>query len=616
MVVRNVRLDNGRGLLEMLEHLGTSAESDIVAVRILAAADHDGVCSAKMLSRMLTTKRVKFIVVPVMENEDIFKHFRELKEDTEVHSLVLLNCGASVDLQKQLLDSEAGDHVKCFVIDSHRPVVLENLSKHNQKVIVLDDDPIADARGERPPVEEYDDSDVEEEGSEDDKENVWEPGGKRSFERKEKLQRKRARVQEHYLTSYHAMPVAMSMFQMARQAAPASPDFLWLAAVGLLGYMDLGLMSEHQYSRLAWEELKEALDTSNETLLSTASLSPGEDEDPDPRRGSNAAEAKERRLRFESDLRLTLYKHWTLEESMMHSAYVYGTLELHRDTGLRTLKSFFAKCGLVPSDYTQVFRHMSPPLRNSLRQIFTEHGKEFGFTETRVFLDQFVQDLGIVQQENFLQPQFSSSDVVHLLQAMLCSSSFATVPQLPDGRKDLEAIERLEKEDMWNNFYRAFDSVLCDDPSLLREGILESVELSKAVQSLARQIRDTKAMKATRKFRWCRIDQPGLVFRRPLAVRKLAMWLSQTNFTFRPSRGAELERPLLVVVRDYVNDAYLCVGATPPSVSDQDEFAHLFRDVLKQNSSLRYRYDFFDRSCILVAADDIDRFLKALTQKS
>ncbi|CAJ1327820.1 unnamed protein product [Effrenium voratum] len=534
MVVRNVRLDNGRGLLEMLEHLGTSAESDIVAVRILAAADHDGVCSAKMLSRMLTTKRVKFIVVPVMENEDIFKHFRELKEDTEVHSLVLLNCGASVDLQKQLLDSEAGDHVKCFVIDSHRPVVLENLSKHNQKVIVLDDDPIADARGERPPVEEYDDSDVEEEGSEDDKENVWEPGGKRSFERKEKLQRKRARVQEHYLTSYHAMPVAMSMFQMARQAAPASPDFLWLAAVGLLGYMDLGLMSEHQYSRLAWEELKEALDTSNETLLSTASLSPGEDEDPDPRRGSNAAEAKERRLRFESDL-----------------------------------SAFAEETNMSPdSDGPRYSPNLGPVLPDVREQATRGHYVSFTHPDNSLEL------------------------------------------------RDLEAIERLEKEDMWNNFYRAFDSVLCDDPSLLREGILESVELSKAVQSLARQIRDTKAMKATRKFRWCRIDQPGLVFRRPLAVRKLAMWLSQTNFTFRPSRGAELERPLLVVVRDYVNDAYLCVGATPPSVSDQDEFAHLFRDVLKQNSSLRYRYDFFDRSCILVAADDIDRFLKALTQKS
>ena len=55
---------------------------------------------------------------------------------------------------------EVGD-VTCFVIDAHRPVLrlalafeavswvprLQNLSKHNQRVIVLDDDPIAEAQG-------------------------------------------------------------------------------------------------------------------------------------------------------------------------------------------------------------------------------------------------------------------------------------------------------------------------------------------------------------------------------------------------------------------------------------------------------------------------------------
>lgn len=30
-------------------------------------------------------------------------------------------------------------------------------------------------------------------------------------------------------------------------------------------------------------------------------------------------------------------------------AYVYGTFELHRDVGVRTLKCFFATSGLVPS---------------------------------------------------------------------------------------------------------------------------------------------------------------------------------------------------------------------------------------------------------------------------
>ena len=37
-------------------------------------------------------------------------------------------------------------------------------------------------------------------------------------------------------------------------------------------------------------------------------------------------------------------------------------------------------------------------------------------------------------------------------------------------------------------------------------------------------------------------------------------------------------------------ETYLCVGATPQSVSDQDEFGMLFREVFKKNTSLRYRH--------------------------
>ena len=58
-----------------------------------------------------------------------------------------------------------------------------------------------------------------------------------------------------------------------------------------------------------------------------------------------------------------------------------------------------------------------------------------------------------------------------------------------------------------------------------------------------------------RKFRWCKIDQPPMVFRHPLAARKLAMWLSQTLFAFK-AHGRSEERPMLLVVRDVVSDAW------------------------------------------------------------
>jgi len=587
---------------------------------------------------MLEGQSVKFTVTPVRENTDLIDEFEKLAEDTEVSSVVLLNCGASLDIQQQLIDFDVQHHIRCYVIDAHRPLLLANLSEKNERVIVLDDDPIAEARGETPPVQEYDaTSDIESEGEDDDeKENEFQPEGVEADEKKRKRSReetrqerqrlKRQRINEYYYASYYAMPAAMSVFKMARAAASPSQDFLWLAAVCLMGYHDNGLLGEQTYNRLAWEELKEALDSTDDFLLSgsvrPSPTLPDADDEADRVRGAKVGLPTRRRLRFESELRLTLYKHWKLEESIMHSAYFYGSLELHRDKGLRALKNFFATAGIPPSEYQAQFRDMEAPIKYHIASKFTDHGKVYGLTQGRMFLQQFVQEVGALGEGGLVSSKISSADVVHVITAMLCamptslgSARPELLPQTTDGRRDIPAISRLEKEAMIKNFWMAYDAVLCDDPAALREGFENAVEMVKVVQNLARQIRDTKAMKATRSFRWCKVEQPPILFRNALAVRRLALWLMQTLYTFTP-KGQGVERPLLVMVKDQIKDTYVCVGSTPTKSADQDEFAHYFRTVLRTDKSLKYRYDFFDKSCIEVASEDFERFLELLHNSS
>merc|ERR1711920_176870 len=169
----------------------------------------------------------------------------------------------------------------------------------------------------------------------------------------------------------------------------------------------------------------------------------------------------------------------------------------------------------------------------------------------------------------------------------------------------------MEREAMVNNFWRAFDAVVCKEPKPLREGITEAVDVIKAVQSQARLIKDTKAMHIGRQFRWVKIERPTHVFRNPIAVRKLAVWLCQVLFSYRPTGGSQ-ERPLLVVIQDLVRDTYLCVGATPFRAAERDEFGHLFRNVLRADRTLKYRYDFFDKSIIEIPTDDFPRFWELL----
>jgi len=665
MVVRNVREDEGRALLEMLDALRLgSMGSNAITVRILAANDHDGVCSTQILVSVLHKKGVKYTVVPVSGNTEIIEQLQQLEEETEVRSVVLLNCGASLDLQQQMEESAAPANVKCYVIDAHRPFLLANMSKRSDRVVVYDDDPRLEdptAPGARPPADDEDEdealSDDDGAGAEDGEAHVWEGEAgaagaaaavdriarkrHRQEDRIEKQKRKRQRINDYYLSSYCAMPAAVSLFKMARQAAPASQDLLWAAAVSLVGYHELGHIGKLEYDRLAWEELKEPLDRTDDFTLSSAPPSsvPSTDPGTDPSQGmasddestiptarrrlprSSAALGKQK-LKFEAEFRLMLYKHWTLEESMLHSSYFYGALELHRDKGIRSLKNFFATAGISPSAYKQLYSGMPMPIRKTIQKKFSEHGKAYGLSKEKMFLQQFVRDLGPLgdaKQALWLQ-EISSSDAAHILfgvlgtvPASLSGTRVDLLPQVEGGRRDTAAISEIEREAMKENFWRAFDTILCKDPAALETGIKEAVEVAKAVQSLGRFIKDTKAMNKSSRFFWCKVEQPPHMFRHHLSLRRLAVWLLHVLFIDRP-KSEEKERPMMVIVRDAVRETYLCVGATPNKMSDdRDEFGHLFRSVLRADRTLKYRYDFFDKSCIEIACDDFDRFWEILT---
>lgn len=301
----------------------------------------------------------------------------------------------------------------------------------------------------------------------------------------------------------------------------------------------------------------------------------------------------------------------------MHSAYFYGTLELHRDKGLRSLKNFFATTGIAPTQYKQQFHGMPLPVKKTLHRKFSENGKPYGLND-KMFLQQFVRDLGPLG-EGFAAlnlNEISSVDAVNIITALLSSvppslgnAQTENLPKTGDGRRDADRVHELERQAMVENFWRASEAILCTNPSLMREGIVEAVAVTKAVQNMARFLIDTKALRlsASHQFRWCKIEQTPNFFRHHLTVRRLAVWLLSVLFAYRPKSDGP-EKPLLLIVRDHVRETYLLVGASPAKTCDQNEFGERFRTVLRADKTLKYRYDFFDKSCIEIAADDFDRF--------
>jgi len=333
-----------------------------------------------------------------------------------------------------------------------------------------------------------------------------------------------------------------------------------------------------------------------------------------------------RALRYETDLKLTLYKHWTVEEAMFHSSYFYGALELNREKGGRALKNFFAMIGISPKEYSQIYSCMKLRTRTNLQDMYSQKGGHYGLDEN-MFIDQIVRDFGIDREHrNVLRfHEMSSMDAAYLVTSILTSvpnslssGQMEALPKNSDGTRDAVAVQEMERKELVANFWRATDAVLGKDTAVLTHSLQEAVDQAKELQRLARRIIDAKmvGLNETSEFRFVKIEQCPHVFRHQLAVRRLAVWLLHVLFTYKPGFGrrGDEDKPFLVIVRDVIRDTYLCVGTGSPRFEAQNEFGQRFRHVIKMDSTLQYQYDSFDRSVVEIHSKDFDRFWKALNR--
>ncbi len=82
-----------------------------------------------------------------------------------------------------------------------------------------------------------------------------------------------------------------------------------------------------------------------------------------------------------SELRFTLYRHWSLETSMYHTAYVASKLGIWRERGLSKLRGLMAKMGFSLIAVRQTYTHMPLDLRKSLVRKLEAIAPEYGLTE-------------------------------------------------------------------------------------------------------------------------------------------------------------------------------------------------------------------------------------------
>lgn len=118
----------------------------------------------------------------------------------------------------------------------------------------------------------------------------------------------------------------------------------------------------------------------------------------------------DRSIRPAEELRLTLFRHWNLYDSMYHSGYVAGKLKLWRDRGRKNLQGLLAKMGFSLQQCQQSFAHMDMDLKMNLRNKVDSIAPEYGLFD--LVYPSFIRASGY-------QSVMSASDAVESLSSLL-----------------------------------------------------------------------------------------------------------------------------------------------------------------------------------------------------
>nr|XP_048308238.1 cell division control protein 45 homolog isoform X3 [Myodes glareolus] len=383
-------------------------------VLLFVASDVDALCACKILQALFQCDHVQYTLVPVSGWQELETAFLEHKE--QFSYFILINCGANVDLLEILQPDE--DSV-FFVCDTHRPVNVVNVYNDTQiKLLIKQEDDLE--------VPAYDDifrDEAEDEDLSGSDSDGSEPSEKRSRLEEEILARTTKRRQrrewearrrdilfDYEQYEYYGTSSAMVMFDLAWMMSKDLNDMLWWAIVGLtdqwvhdkitqMKYVtDVGILQRHVSRHNHRNEAEE-----------------------------NTLSVDCTRISFEYDLRLALYQHWSLHESLYNTNYTAARFKLWSVHGQKRLQEFLADMGLPLKQVKQKFQSMDVSLKENLREMIEESANKFGMKDMRVqtfsihfgFKHKFLaSDVVFATMSLMESPEKDGSGTDHFIQAL------------------------------------------------------------------------------------------------------------------------------------------------------------------------------------------------------
>ncbi|EPQ13519.1 Cell division control protein 45 like protein [Myotis brandtii] len=518
---------------------------------------------------------VQYTLVPVSGWQELETAFLEHKEQFRYY--ILINCGANIDLLDIL---QPDDDAIFFVCDTHRPVNVVNVYNDTQiKLLIKQDDDL-----EVPAYDDiFRDEEEDEEHSEDQRDDGSEPSEKRTRleeeivaetmkrrERREWEARRRDILFDYEQYEYHGTSSAMVMFDLAWMMSKDMNDMLWWAIVGLTDQWVQDRITQMKYV------------TDVGILQRHVSRHNHRDEDEE-----NALSVDCMRISFEYDLRLALYQHWSLHDSLYNTCYTAARFKLWSVHGQKRLQEFLADMGLPLKQVKQKFQSMDISLKENLRELIEESANKFGMKDMRV--QTFSIHFGF-------KHKFLASDVV-----------FATMSLMESPEKDSSGTD---------NFIQALDSLSRGNLDKLYHGLELAKKQLLATQQTIASCLCTNLVISQGPFLYCSLMEgtPDVaLFSKPASLSLLSRHLLKSFVCSTKNRRCKL-LPLVMAAPLNVEQGTVTVVGIPPETDSSDRknfFGRAFEKAAEGTNS-RTLHNYFDFSVIELKAEDRSKFLDAL----
>ncbi|KAK7256092.1 hypothetical protein RIF29_29526 [Crotalaria pallida] len=595
-----VRVENVVSFYDKLKKSATSNPSSSLLI-FPSTSDVDSLCALRIIFHVLESDSIGYACYPVSSFNEIHKQLDSATENDNPVSVVLVNWGCHRDLKKIL---NLRPSAKVFVVDSHRPIHLGNLSDQNDSVFVLftkEDEQQSDIAYGFP--SEFDltefanacaelngdlESGSESESSEsDDSDSESDEDGSRKRRKvsgdkergEDPICRFRKLKREYYqLGTFHGKPSGCLMYDLADSHRKNTNELLWLACVSLTDQFVHERISDERY-RAGVMELEQHINSSgNLDVVTTVTL----------KDGTKIRAPNSSRITYEDEPRLMLLQEWNLFDSMLCSSYIATKLKTWSDNGMKKLKLLLARMGFALVDCQQKFQYMNVEVKKKMKREFDRFLPEYGLTD--LYYRSFLRIHGY-------SSKVSAADVVYGVTALLESSVKS------DGSCES------------NDFDVAYDALSLSNLDKLKAGMQDAIKIQRAIlRQGSTVITKYGCIRSGRKFRWVKLEDSAdtKLLGHPQALTKFCYFLMDAL----REKGARM-KPLLCACLCQEREKVLIVGVCgKPRLggAQGNAFGIAFRNVAEEIGA-EFFHELFESSWIVLDTLAVNSFMIRLTEK-